>query len=47
MRVTCTLNDNQKTNAKDWFMSNRWRINLRTNDNTFNDYSDLTIKDLK
>ena len=41
----CTLMDDQKRRAKDWFMSNKWRINFKTNDGSFNDFADITIVD--
>ena len=43
---TCNLDDNQKIRSKDWFMQNKWRINFRTNDNSFQGFSDLTIKNI-
>ena len=43
----CTLSDDQKISARDWFMSNKWRINFRTNDGSFNDFASVTITDHK
>ena len=43
----CTLIGDQKTKAKDWFMSNKWRINFETSDGSTKDIAEVTITDNK
>ena len=43
----CTLNDTQKANARDWFMSNKWKILFQTNSGSFRDTAEVTIMDIK
>lgn len=32
---------------RDWFMSNKWQINYKSNDNTFTDIATVSLTDLK
>lgn len=43
----CTLNDTQKANAKDWFMSNKWRVLFQTNAGNFRDTAEVVLADIK
>lgn len=42
--MPCELSPEDMQSAKDWFMKQSWQIQIRTNDNTFNDTATVTIK---